>query len=244
MKETSYTLLLTRENSTHIAAVSKVNSTLEALKSHTYKLHPKELNLFQSYKHDTKKLSFLLGKVSAKQAICSLTNLDKPETILIDSGVFEFPIVRCPTIQNIQVSVSHCNDIGISIAFPEEHPMGIDFEEINKGHAEALKDQLTPKELQLIGNFFEDDTLGYTLLWTAKEALSKIFKTGLMLDFKVLEIDKIILKDDNTWESTFKNCGQYKAISYRTDKYVYSLVLPKYSSLEVSELLRVLKSNS
>lgn len=240
MKESSSTLLLTRENSTHLVGISKISGSLEALKCHSYKLHSKELKLFQSYKHDTKKLSYLLGKFSAKQAICSLTNLDKPETIFIDSGVFEFPIVRCSTIQNIQVSISHCNDTGISIAFPEEHPMGIDFEEINKDHAEALKDQLVSKELQLISNSFEDDTLGYTLLWTAKEALSKIFKTGLMMDFKVLEIDEIVQKD-GIWESTFKNCGQYKAVSYHIDNYVYSLVLPKYSSFNYSDLTTILR---
>jgi phosphopantetheinyl transferase len=240
MKTKSSLLTLTRTNSVHNFGISKINGSVEELESNLSELHSKELKNYASFRHDSKKTSYLLGKFSAKRAIYSLTNFNKFDTIFIDAAVFEFPVVRCSGIQNIQVSISHCNNTGLSIAFPEEHPMGIDFEEINKDNTEALKDQLTLKEVQLVKELFSEDTFGFTLIWTAKEALSKVFRTGLMMDFKVLELDQII-KKDNIWESTFKNCGQYKAISYFSENYMYSLVLPKYTSIDISELLNVLK---
>jgi phosphopantetheinyl transferase len=241
MKTISSLLSLTRKNSVHSFGISKVSGSIEDLESNFFELHSKELKNYDSFKHDPKKISYLLGKLSAKRAIYSLTNFNKFDTIFIDAGVFEFPIVRCSEIQNIQVSVSHCNNIGLSIAFPEDHPMGIDFEEINKDNTEVLKEQLTSKEIGFVKNLFPEEAFGCTLIWTAKEALSKVFKTGLMIDFKVLELDQII-KKGQIWESTFTHCGQYKAISYFSETYIYSLVLPKYSSFKISELLDVLES--
>jgi len=241
MKTITSSLPLTRKNSVHRFGISLVNEPLKALELHIAALHPKELELYSSFKHERRKLSYLLGRLSAKNAICALTDFNEFNSVFIDVGVFEFPMVNCLSIQNVQLSISHCNTIGLSIAFPESHPMGIDFEEINTNHVDVLKDQMTLDEIQLVKNVFPEEAKGCTLIWTAKEALSKIFKTGLMMDFKVLELDHIEKKGP-IWESTFKHCGQYKAISYFSGIYVCSLVLPKYSTFNISELLNVLKS--
>ncbi|MBC8756559.1 4-phosphopantetheinyl transferase family protein [Kordia sp. YSTF-M3] len=204
-------------------------------------LHPKELEIYSSFKHEPRKMSYLLGRLSAKKAIYELTDFNELNTIFIDTAVFEFPVVKCLAIQNIQLSISHCNTIGLSIAFPESHPMGIDLEEVNTKNVDVLKDQMTLKEVQLVENLFLEEAKGYTLIWTAKEALSKIFKTGMMMDFKLLELDKVVKKGP-IWESTFKHCEQYKAISYFSGTYVCSLVLPKYSTFNISKYFKIFKS--
>jgi len=241
MKTTTALLPLTRKNSVHRFCISKICGSIKELESNLPELHSKELENYHSFKYDRRKISYLLGRLSAKRAIHGLTNYNKFNNIFIDSAVFEFPVVKCLALQNIQISISHCNNIGLSIAFPEDHPMGIDFEEINEDQTEVLRDYLTLKEIKLVKSLFSKEVLGYTLIWSAKEALSKIFKTGLMIDFKLLELNKITKKDE-VWESTFTHCGQYKAISYFSEKYIYSLVLPKNTSLEISILLNLLKS--
>lgn len=241
MKTIASSLPLIRENSVHRFGISMMSGSIKELELHLAKLHPKELEIYSTFKHEQRKTSYLLGRLSAKNAIFELTNFNQFNTVFINTAIFEFPVVECRSIQNIQLSISHCNTKGLSIAFPEHHPMGIDFEEIKTDNINSLQDQMTLDEVQYVKNKFPEEAKGCTLIWTAKEALSKVLKTGLMMDFKVLEIDKIE-KKGLIWESTFKYCGQYKAISYCSDIYMYSLVLPKYSTLDISELVNVFKS--
>lgn len=66
---------------------------------------------------------------------------------------------------------------------------------------------------------------GLTLLWTAKEALSKVLRTGLMTPFEIFEISKIEINDNYTM-CYYKNFTQYKAISFTVYKYMCSMVYP------------------
>ncbi|WP_420574205.1 4'-phosphopantetheinyl transferase family protein [Kordia sp.] len=241
MKTVTTLLPLIRKNSVHRFAISMINGSLKELEINLAALHPKEHEMYSSFSHEQRKISYLLGRLAAKKAICEFTNYNQYNDIFIDAGVFEFPVIQCDKIKNTQLSISHCNTIGFSIAFPESHPMAIDFEEINAHNTEALKDQMTTAEVQLVSKLFSEEVKGFTLIWTVKEALSKIFKTGLMIDFKLLEVDTIVAKE-NIWESTFKNCGQYKAISYFSGMYVCTLVLPKYSDFNILELTKVFQS--
>lgn len=54
--------------------------------------------------------------------------------------------------------------------------------------------------------------VAYTLLWNIKESLSKIIKTGLMIDFKILELESIEL-ENGYHVGYFKNFPQYKSVS-------------------------------
>ena len=86
---------------------------------------------------------------------------------------------------------------------------------------------MTDAEKELIRKYPDSYEFMLTLLWTAKEALSKILKTGLMTSFKILEIDKIEHKD-GYWLSYYKSFGQYKVISFQTG----SLYLFHYLSIK------------
>ena len=238
MKITGHKFHIARVNTNHNFGLGLVTGTLTELSSKLDYLSKNELDIYRSFKHDPRKTSYLLGRISAKTGIQALTGIIDLSEQSIDTGIFEFPILRSTSVYNTQVSITHCNNIGISIAYPEEHPMGIDLEEIKTESIEILSDQLTQKEMRLSSTLFSDDSKGFTLLWTAKEALSKVFKTGLMLDFKTLEIDKMTRHGD-IWESTFFHCGQYKVLSYFFGSYVCSLVLPKHSAFDLNEYVSI-----
>ncbi|MEM0939173.1 MAG: 4'-phosphopantetheinyl transferase superfamily protein [Bacteroidota bacterium] len=228
MEAASQRLLLYREEKAIPMAVAVVKGNLKTLAVHIEKLHPKEKVHYQALKYDRRKTSYLLGRLSAKEALSCLRGVAKVSSICIDAGVFHFPVVQCPKTPNSQVSISHCDIIGASIAFEEAHPMGIDLEKVQDKYKEVMLSQMTEREQLLLKNIQLNNAQGYAVLWSVKESLSKVLKTGMMIDFSLLEVDSIALKGE-AYTSTFTHFGQYKAISYSCGAYVVSITCPKKS---------------
>jgi 4'-phosphopantetheinyl transferase len=83
-------------------------------------LHPLEIQYFNELQHSARKISYLLGRFTAKNAINILqTDQDNLCDFYIQPGVFQFPVVKNIANSNIQVSISHCDNLGISLAFYE-----------------------------------------------------------------------------------------------------------------------------
>lgn len=203
-------------------------------------LHPEEKAIYDAFPSRRRKESFLLGRLSARQAVLGLTGISNSHALWIDSGVFQFPVVRGAGLQNIQVSISHCDAIGFSVAFPEAHPLGVDVEKIGGETADAVLSQLTGKEQMLMRACGQDHVAGYTAVFSMKEALSKILRTGMMLDFKFLEVEEIkVLKDALT--CTFTHFGQYKAFACFKEPHVFSMALPRRTAMHLTPLWRLLE---
>jgi 4'-phosphopantetheinyl transferase len=203
-------------------------------------LHPEELSYYQSLKFERRIRSFLLGRYAAKKAAAALTKMERLEEILVQPGVFTQPVITLHAHPNIQTTITHCEDLGGAIAFPEVHPLGIDIERTGTNSVEALESQMTEAEKVLIRKCSESYEVMLTLLWTAKEALSKILKTGLMTSFKILEINQIELKD-GYWLSYYKSFGQYKVISFKLGRYICSITFPLKTELTIN--LDLIKAN-
>ncbi|MCL6588936.1 MAG: 4'-phosphopantetheinyl transferase superfamily protein [Firmicutes bacterium] len=196
-------------------------------------LHPEELNYYQNLKFERRIRSYLLGRYAAKKAAAALTKTERLEEILVQPGVFTQPVVTLQAHPNIQATITHCEDLGGAIVFPEAHPLGIDIEKAGANSVEALESQMTDAEKALVRRYPESYEFMLTLLWTGKEALSKILKTGLMTSFKILEVNKIELKD-GYWLSFYKNFGQYKAISFKLGRYICSITFPLKTELAIN----------
>jgi len=199
-------------------------------------LHPDEKKYYETLKFDRRKKSYLLGRIAAKRAICELTGESALQSISIEFGVFQYPVVKYLSDQNIQVSISHCDDIGVALAFPEEHPLGIDIEKADERKIDAMKSQICEKEFELLSPYDLPVSPGYTMIWTIKEALSKVFRTGLTMDLKLLEIESLE-KTGPAYTSAFRHCIQYKAISFIAGDHICSVVLPKNTATDPADLL-------
>lgn len=231
---------LHRQQSDFTAAFCLLKGELPALTTQLHLLHPIEREYYDQLKFDRRKTSYLLGRIAAKKAVSCLAGIDTT-SFYIGFGVFEFPVVKSAAAHNLQVTLSHCDDIGIALAFPEEHPLGLDIEGINNDRIDTLKSQMTAGETGLIQTLDLPAPAGYTLAWTAKEALSKIFRTGLMMDFNLLEI-KSTERTGTIYTSTFRHCHQYKALSCPAGNYVCTLVLPAKTNASPDELWRLFTS--
>ncbi|MCR6643000.1 MAG: 4'-phosphopantetheinyl transferase superfamily protein [Sporocytophaga sp.] len=225
-------IILKREDKNFHAGFCIIHEELETLVNSLSLLHPIEKSYYDSLKYERRKVSYMLGRIAAKKAISEFAEVKSFSSIHIDSGIFQFPVVKIPGItQNIQVSLSHCDNFGIALAFPEQHPLGIDIEKIDTTKTEAIKSQMSPKELELIPKVNLPLQTGCTALWTIKEGLSKIFRTGLTMDFKLLEVQSLE-KKDSVYISSFTNCAQYKGISWSFENYVCTMILPKNTNID------------
>jgi 4'-phosphopantetheinyl transferase EntD len=124
------------------------------------------------------------------------------------------------------VSISHCDNFGVALAFPEEHPLGVDIEKSDMRRTDTMCSLVCAEEAALISNCNLSMSIGCTVIWTIKESLSKIFRTGLTMDVKISEINSL-KKVDSIYISTFRHFAQYKAISGCAGDYICSIVMPK-----------------
>lgn len=224
---------MTRKEASFQAGFSVLYHDLASLQEQQLVLHPQEKSYADQLKFDRRKHSYLLGRVSAKHALTNILN--QPITsVFIDYGVFQFPVVKNVPDINAQVSISHCDDLGLALAFPEEHPMGLDIEKVEDKIVETLDSQITDKEKALLAASNLSKEKGYTLFWTVKEALSKILRTGLMMDFKVLQIESLKF-DGQSFTCDYTHCGQYKSLSIIVGDYVCTLVLPKNTTVDLTD---------
>lgn len=234
-------ILLKRKETDFRSGFCLIRQNLNDLKNNLQLLNTVEYDYYQSLKFEKRQKSYLLGRISAKQAVMKLSaGQSDPKSFYIDSGVFQFPVVKNNN-QNIQVSISHCDDYGISLAFPEDHPMGVDMEYIDKSKADVIDLTLTEKEKELIKSSFNHTYEGNTIFWTVKEALSKIIKTGFTTDPKIFEIKSTAINEDFI-VCEFEHFFQYKSISYSLQDYVITIVLPKNTVIDSNQLTAIFRS--
>lgn len=217
---------LKRASAEFTAAYCFLAESSPKLPGYLYSLHPREKDYYDRLRFARRKNSFLLGRAAAKLAVAELINVFDLKSILIDAGVFQFPVVRHVGTNNIQVSISHCDGWAVAVAFPEEHPLGVDLETVQRKNLEALAGHMTERERELLRPLALSAATGLTMLWTMKEGLSKVLRTGLTMDFKILELHALEA-GESVIEGTYRNSIQYKALSFPSCEYVISLVLPK-----------------
>ncbi|PKM94861.1 MAG: 4'-phosphopantetheinyl transferase [Firmicutes bacterium HGW-Firmicutes-1] len=194
---------------------------------HARKLfHKEELEYYSSLKYEKRQKSYVMGRYCAKRAISEYLEDENVESITIGKGVFNQPIIFGPQNQNLQISISHSGDFGGAIAYHERFVMGLDIEIIDEDNRETLENEITIEEKEILASLPYDYNRGLTLFWTAKEALSKALKTGLMTPFSIFEISKIQVEEDYAI-CDFKFFAQYKIRSFKMGQYMCSIAYPK-----------------
>jgi len=195
-------------------------------------LHQKEQDYFSGLRYSKRQYSYLLGRYCAKHAIAIYTNNPTLKATNITNGVFQQPIVYHPFERNVQVSISHTESIGAAIAFPEAYPMGIDVETVCPSKIQTIEAELSAAEQKLITMCSYPTAVKLTLLWTLKEALSKVLKCGFMVPLELLEI-KNIIQQESCVLSSFKNFHQYQGLSFFRSGFVFTIVYPKNTALDL-----------
>ena len=196
-------------------------------------LHPNERDYFNYLKSEKRRFSYLTGRFAGKLAVSEYLGEIDLQAIEIRSGIFDQPIVNHYSRDTPEITISHCSDLAVALAFHSGHPMGVDIEEIDFSKTHVFKSQLTASEIAKTEKKFEDPRIGCHLVWTAKEALSKVLKCGLTVPFEILEIEEFKVLEKNSYMTSYKNFAQYKCLSWKIENHLFSITLPKKTEMSV-----------
>ena len=111
--------------------------------------------------------------------------------------------------------------------------MAVDLEEIDEARTKVMMTQVGRDEGDLARSVCASIDLGATVVWTAKEALSKALRCGMTCPYELLEICGLEACD-GIYIGRFKNFGQYKFQSWQARNAVVTIVLPKRTEMEFS----------
>ena len=170
-----------------------------------------------------------MGRLTAKLALGNLLKEPRLNSIGVNAGVFGQPSVLYRCEEAPAVSISHCDKFATAVAFPNGHPCGIDVESIDSAQADTMQSQMSDSELQWAAQAEGRLTQNCTLVWTAKEALSKVLKCGLMSPVEILELSEVLPLGPGQWEAHYRNFPQYKSLIWTNGSSAVSLTLPRRS---------------
>jgi len=195
-------------------------------------LHPEELAILRGFKAERRQASYLLGRYTGKSALGICVGPDfQPAQTVIAAGIFGQPVVQGQAWRPWGVSISHTDHLVCGLAFPEAHPMAIDVEEIDEARTKVMLTQIGGEERDHVQSVCGSIDLAATVVWTAKEALSKALRCGMTCPYELLEVSGLEERN-GTFLGRFKNFGQYQYQSWRRGKTVVTIVLPKKTELE------------
>ena len=241
MLRISKKLKLIRDKSIYEAGISVIQADLPELSTLiNVHLHKSEKEVLAGYEFEKRKLSYALGRVSTKIALQEVLRVDT-DKCWVEKGVFKQPILYTTDSKlKLQCSLSHSENMGVAIVFPEAHPLAVDIEKIDLSKIDAINSKLVDSEKELCFKYSHYPI--HTILWTLKEALSKVIKCGLTVPFDLLEIDNIE-KTALGFVSTYKNFFQYKASSFiLEDNFAVSVVYPKHTEIDFEPIFKKLQS--
>lgn len=194
--------------------------------------HPEELELFNHMKYDKKKRDYSMGRYCAKLAIMEYDKQQMSDKICIRNGYLHQPIVYYEGSLKLQVSITHCDNIGMATAFFEDCPLGIDIEKILEENVSNIARQFTSGEKDLQKNSAYKEKVITTIFWTAKEALSKVLKIGFTSSLSVFEIKEVQAYQNKTI-CTFAHFPQFQSVSYQLEDYMFSMVYPTNAEIDL-----------
>lgn len=190
---------------------------------------------FAAFGFERRKRSWLLGRYAAKRAAAAYLGID-PEALHrleVVRGVFGQPLLRFAHCDAPRLGISHTSGWAVGLAHPPGHPLAIDLEDVHTAHRAAIVRQLSEEE-----RLWTDSAPGgepepglLTLLWTAREALSKAVGCGLTVPFHLMETTERTYLADRRFRGLFRRFGQYQFRSWIDDATVLSLVLPRLTEV-------------
>lgn len=223
------TFPLTRENRslTAVFAVTFAHDFAKLAAQAPMFLAASELAYFTRLEHHRRRCSYLLGRYAAKLALRQALAEQDLKILEIGSGVFGQPLVLHASRATPGVTISHGADLAVAFAFPAGHPMGVDIEQIDSERLDPIRSVMSRRERAWADQ--ADPATMCTLVWTAKEALSKTLLCGLMSPLEILNLSELQPTGARVWEGRFENFAQYKFLSWASRSYLMSVVLPKNS---------------
>jgi len=199
----------------------------------TLLLHPAEINTGKGHVFESRRNSYLQGRIAGKLAMIQVFPEISPAGIHIISGSLGDPL-----FQNLPhpygISISHAGTWNAGLCFPNPVPMGIDVEGINEKNSSIIPSILSDHEKEMCSR--EPDPLEFLhVLWTMKEALGKAIRKGFLIShewYEVESIETIPCIPQAIRLCRFKQQRVFTAVSASIPGGILSLAFPAEKKLE------------
>ncbi|AZS14169.1 4'-phosphopantetheinyl transferase superfamily protein [Paenibacillus lutimineralis] len=191
---------------------------------------------YSRFQYPRRRNSYLLGKLAAKLALAR--GDDELSAIAVDHGILNQPIASG---RSSKVTVTHSDTLGAALAYDQRLLAGIDLELINEQARDAMLRITSAEEEGLVRRLGTDiaPTAFLTILWTAKEAISKVLQTGFTVAMELFEV-KSLERNKYGVVGSFRHFPQLVSVSVVREDYVFSMVLPA-KALAEGEEFRILE---
>ncbi|GHT92276.1 hypothetical protein FACS1894122_05900 [Alphaproteobacteria bacterium] len=199
-----------------------------------------DLAVFNKYEFPKKRLSYTLGRLSAKMAANELIQKDSIRSVKISNALPGNPILLN---ENYDLAMAHSGEFGVSICHSRNLIVGLDLEHIDNFRDRLLLDL---DFFKINGSFFDDTECGKCTLWTILEAASKYMKIGISANFSVFDISSSKTINNKYVITELKNFPSLLVISFAFKNVVLSICVYKkmdyscFTSLADDEELRKL----
>ena len=228
----------------HMAVIALAGIPASEQSRHSIRqvLHPEEIDLYDRFTASTRKQTYLMGRYVAKSALQVFISRKFPE-IHISTGKNGSPVIEGSHGSNVHISISHCKDVAVAVAFKRELQMAVDIERARPDKTEVLRKELTGnyQVMETLDNICELNLL--TMLWTIKEAASKLSGKGIHGDHTQYDVCKIVPhKDRYTGQFSYDSSYRFDTCCYQD--LVLTLVYPSEVILEMDNpLMKYAKAN-
>ena len=177
--------------------------------------------------------SFLRGRWAAKTGLLAFFG-GEPTAWDITPGVFGQPIVRYLGQDRppVTLSISHSDSGALALIAPAAWPAAVDCELISSKNLQAIVGQMTKSEIEFSS---VQTQVAYvtalTMMWSLKEAASKILGGGLAIDFTMLELSDLKFSAQGNMLALFTYFGHLQGIACAKQSCVTALVFPESSKI-------------
>lgn len=212
-----------------IAMLSICNTQYSECSAERLTLREKEI----AKKYTSARLrEFIASRSLAKKSVQKLIDGAALDDIEVLKGVFDQPILKVlDGHHSYDISISHKRDVVATLVFGQDHPTGIDLELIAPTLPGVFEKIHTRNERKISQNKAE----GPIVLYSAKEALSKVLRCGLTAPLHFFEVKEVECCDD-IFFGVFRNFNQYRFLALSNNGYILTLVFPKVSSCVIQKV--------
>lgn len=209
-------------------------------------LSREELEYYRGLKNRHNACSFLTGRYAGKCAASQLTGNYNLKEYMIEKGILNQPVFCCEEYKDLQVTISHCNEYAVAIAFSQKLLLGVDIEEISLHKCELIEHALLEQYKEQMEISCEDRMSELIFIWSAQEAVSKCIKTGLTIPGYFFQLQKIEEKQ-GIFYGQYLHFRQFQSIAVRFKNYILTIAYPSNLSLhsgmeDLSDILSIFNS--
>ena len=104
------------------------------------------------------------------------------------------------SIAPVSISISHSHGIAFCTATHKTISVGCDIEKIEPRNRNFIDDYFTEYERLSVNSFDHIDAVLFpNLVWSAKESMVKLLRTGLSIDTRMVELQSAVINPDRDW---------------------------------------------